>query len=372
MVMFSTKIEKAAVSTILLMVSSEAHCADGLKLSVIEHKTQDTPVSMFHPSMGLQSKLDPIKNDLSYLNVISNPLIGSMEQAPYKKVQVENVNELTNLNHSASSAVDGGASGSTNITPEKMREHYKVLELDGSSATLDDIKKAYRRLALMYHPDKSKTIGDAQKAENLKNFIGVDRAYKALILSVSADKAKQFIRDSGVENISELQTQGEIHMNDFNVSSSSARQAAAARIQARIRGNLAREQVETRVAAGEGGAAAEVHAESVAGFARTDEKRVFDIEEYAFITKNRRESCVHAFRRPKSEPERQADPAATRIQPRVRGKRAARITNKLNDIRRKVKYELWDRLSSGERKSFYGILIFLGCLIIGIVRVYTV
>jgi len=35
-----------------------------------------------------------------------------------------------------------------------LKDHYKILELD-CSATLPEIKKAYRRLALQYHPDKA-------------------------------------------------------------------------------------------------------------------------------------------------------------------------------------------------------------------------
>jgi len=35
-----------------------------------------------------------------------------------------------------------------------LKDHYKILELE-LSATLPEIKKAYRRLALQYHPDKT-------------------------------------------------------------------------------------------------------------------------------------------------------------------------------------------------------------------------
>src|ERR1051326_8788706 len=67
-------------------------------------------------------------------------------------------------------------------TTEK-RDYYEVLGLQ-RSATLDDIKKAYRKLAAKYHPDKNP--GDASAEEKFKE---VQNAYDTLS---DADKRKQY------------------------------------------------------------------------------------------------------------------------------------------------------------------------------------
>lgn len=44
---------------------------------------------------------------------------------------------------------------------DKKRDYYDVLGIN-KSASQDEIKKAYRKLAKMYHPDNKET-GDAEK-----------------------------------------------------------------------------------------------------------------------------------------------------------------------------------------------------------------
>lgn len=54
---------------------------------------------------------------------------------------------------------------------------YKILEIE-RSATDDEVKKAYRRMAMKYHPDKVSTLGaDIQKAAKEK-FQKVNEAYE--------------------------------------------------------------------------------------------------------------------------------------------------------------------------------------------------
>ena len=57
--------------------------------------------------------------------------------------------------------------------------NYRILEID-PSATDEQVKKAYRKMAVKYHPDKVATLGeDIQKAAEEK-FKAVSQAYEAI------------------------------------------------------------------------------------------------------------------------------------------------------------------------------------------------
>jgi DnaJ-class molecular chaperone len=59
------------------------------------------------------------------------------------------------------------------------KDYYKILGLQ-KGATDDDIKKAYRKMALKFHPDKNKTAGAEDK------FKEIAEAYEVL-----SDKTKR-------------------------------------------------------------------------------------------------------------------------------------------------------------------------------------
>ena len=62
-------------------------------------------------------------------------------------------------------------------------DYYKVLEVD-RKADLSDIKKAYRKMALKYHPDKNQSNPKAQE-----DFIKIQEAYEVL---KDVDKKKKY------------------------------------------------------------------------------------------------------------------------------------------------------------------------------------
>ena len=61
----------------------------------------------------------------------------------------------------------------------EKRDYYEVLGVS-KTATPEEIKKAYRKMAIKYHPDKVATLGeDVQKAVEEK-FKAVNQAYEAI------------------------------------------------------------------------------------------------------------------------------------------------------------------------------------------------
>lgn len=57
--------------------------------------------------------------------------------------------------------------------------NYRILEIE-PTASNDEVKKAYRKMAVKYHPDKVATLGeDVQKAAEEK-FKAVSQAYEAI------------------------------------------------------------------------------------------------------------------------------------------------------------------------------------------------
>ena len=88
-----------------------------------------------------------------------------------------------------------------------MSDHYAVLGL-ASSATLADVKKAYRQKAAFYHPDRN----DAEDAAD--RFRTVQEAYDVLI----DPEKRQAYDDNRRRNLldSPIDTAREIWQNYFN------------------------------------------------------------------------------------------------------------------------------------------------------------
>ncbi len=83
---------------------------------------------------------------------------------------------------------------------------YKLLNVD-RSATDDDIKKSYRKLALKYHPDTNR--GDSDSEEKFKE---ITRAYEILI---DPEKRRMYDR-IGFSSYNDLFSRAEMNNQDRN------------------------------------------------------------------------------------------------------------------------------------------------------------
>ena len=59
----------------------------------------------------------------------------------------------------------------------EKRDYYEVLGVD-KNASPDEIKKAYRRMAMKYHPDKVNNLGEDMKKSATEKFRSINAAYE--------------------------------------------------------------------------------------------------------------------------------------------------------------------------------------------------
>ena len=76
---------------------------------------------------------------------------------------------------------------------KEKRDYYEILEIkkDKSDVTEDDIKKAYKKLAMKWHPDKN--LNNKEEAE--ERFKEISEAYQVL-----SDSSKRNMYDLGCED----------------------------------------------------------------------------------------------------------------------------------------------------------------------------
>jgi DnaJ family protein C protein 7 len=68
------------------------------------------------------------------------------------------------------------------------KDYYKILGLDkNSNPTESEIKKAYRKNALKYHPDKCAGLSEDEKAEAEKKFKDIGEAYAVLVIQIKRE-----------------------------------------------------------------------------------------------------------------------------------------------------------------------------------------
>ncbi len=67
----------------------------------------------------------------------------------------------------------------TELKKSLRKNYYKILGIE-KNATDSEIKKAYRKKALIFHPDKNANLDEKGKLQAEKNFKDVGEAYAVL------------------------------------------------------------------------------------------------------------------------------------------------------------------------------------------------
>ena len=62
---------------------------------------------------------------------------------------------------------------------QDVNSAYKILEID-PSASDDEVKKAYKKMAIKHHPDKVESLGEDVKKAAEEKFKSIVAAYEAI------------------------------------------------------------------------------------------------------------------------------------------------------------------------------------------------
>ncbi len=92
-------------------------------------------------------------------------------------ISIQERHRASRGSYSGESNYNGGQNA--NSSSPYTRDPYKVLGID-SSASDDEVKKAYRRLAMKYHPDKVEQMGEEVKKNAEEQFREINDAYEKI------------------------------------------------------------------------------------------------------------------------------------------------------------------------------------------------
>lgn len=106
------------------------------------------------------------------------------EVADYLRIDSDDVESMMNMNYQSYGRSSSGQSADSNrqSSADELARAYKVLGINPSS-TDDEVKKAYRKMALKHHPDRVATLGDDVKKAAEQKFKEINEAKEKIFKS---------------------------------------------------------------------------------------------------------------------------------------------------------------------------------------------
>lgn len=164
------KSELDVVKRFLVANFGEDGALEALKIlkNLLEQPINETEVAMqIHQYMNYSAKLQLVKLlfDIAYAD-------GEVHSTELD--MIKRISDIFRLSYQDFDSMKAPYTKTTDVNWA-----YKALEIE-PTATDEEIKKAYRRMAMKYHPDKVHTLGEDVKKSATEKFRAINEAYESL------------------------------------------------------------------------------------------------------------------------------------------------------------------------------------------------
>merc|ERR1719210_1075692 len=151
---------------------------------------------------------EALKLDEGYLKAFVRRGRSYMEMEKYEEAvrDFEQINKMERGNHEYRSLL---STAKLELKKSKRKDYYKILGID-RNANDEEIKKAYRKRALVHHPDRHSGASEEEKKEHERKFKEVGEAYGVL-----SDAKKRSRYDHG-HDLDDLEGHGHGYGGDID------------------------------------------------------------------------------------------------------------------------------------------------------------